>query len=122
MDERRAMTPARKAAIWKAWDGKCWFCRQPVPTDGPEVEYDHVTHLWLAGSDADEDIGPIHTRPCHKIKTAADAKSRAKVKRLWRKHYGPKGDSTLQGQGFDKRLTKKFDGSTVRRKSKKDEK
>lgn len=80
IDARRAMTPARKRRIHAAWGGKCWFCRMPVPVEGPEVVYDHVEQLWLKGSDADEDIGPIHAVPCNKIKTAADATKRAKTK------------------------------------------
>ena len=81
LDERRAMTPARKRRIWTAWEGKCWFCRTPVPMEGPGVIYDHVGTLWITGSDADKDIGPIHAAPCNKIKTAADLARIAKVKR-----------------------------------------
>lgn len=81
-DKRRAMTPARKRRIWTAWEGKCWFCRQPVEVEGPTVIYDHVGTLWIKGSDADDDIGPIHAAPCNKIKTAADLKKIAKIKRI----------------------------------------
>ena len=84
-DSRRAMTPSRKARIWEAWQGRCWFCRMPVDREGPGVVYDHVNPLWLAGSDADEDIGPIHSDPCNKVKTKADAKRIAKTKRQAKK-------------------------------------
>ncbi len=53
--------------------------------EGPGVVYDHVNPLWLAGSDADEDIGPIHSDPCNKVKTKADAKRIAKTKRQAKK-------------------------------------
>lgn len=110
-DERRAMTPARKARIHAAWGGRCWFCRMPVPVEGPEVVYDHVTQLWMKGSDADEDIGPIHAAPCNKIKTAADAKARAKVKRIHKRQASEtRSKRPIRNRGFDTTKTKGFDG------------
>lgn len=105
IDARRAMTPARKRRIWKAWDEKCWFCRMPVPEAGPEVVYDHVIGLWLKGSDADGDIGPIHAEPCNKLKTAADLKRIAKTKRQKLKNDGdfPPSPSRLKSRGFQRR-------------------
>ena len=130
-DARRAMTPARKARIHQAAGGVCYFCRQPVEVEGPGVEYDHVTALWMAGSDADEAIAPIHTEPCHRLKTAADASKRAKVKRLHGKAPRPRQAEAqegadaepastplrkgrrLQGRGFQGWRT--FKGDLVRR-------
>lgn len=101
-DERRAMTPARKARIWKAWDGRCWFCRMPVDQDGPGVIYDHTTGLWLAGSDADEAIAPIHAEPCNKLKTSADLKRIAKTRRQKAKNDGtwPESKARIRSRGF----------------------
>ena len=79
--ERAAMTPARKARIWNARKGKCWFCGQPVPESGPDVRYDHKLPLDLGGTDDDENIWPIHREPCDRIKTAADAQRIAKHRR-----------------------------------------
>ncbi len=112
-DKRRGMTPARKARIHAAWGGVCWFCRLPVPMDGPGVEYDHVTQLWMKGSDADEDIGPIHADPCHKLKTKADAGSRAKVKRLHKKATGekPKFHRQIRSRGFNTNIRRKMNGT-----------
>jgi hypothetical protein len=117
-DKRRAMTPARKRRIWTAWEGKCWFCRMPVPESGPGVVYDHVTQLWMSGSDADERIGPIHAEPCNKIKTAADATKRAKVKRILKRAAG-EGQTKfpLKSRPFQRTLTKGFDGKVRRRQS-----
>lgn len=81
-DDRRPMTRARKARIWRAWDERCWFCRMPVPMEGPEVIYDHVGTLWIKGSDEDDDIGPIHAATCNKVKTAADQTRIGKTKRM----------------------------------------
>lgn len=106
LEARRAMTPARKRRIWTAWHGRCWFCRQPVPMEGPEVIYDHVTPLWLKGSDADEEIGPLHAEPCNRLKTAADLKRIAKTKRQKAKHDGtfpPSPTPMRKGRGFRRR-------------------
>jgi len=104
IDDRGAMTPARKRRIHAAWSGKCWFCRMPVPVEGPEVVYDHVTQLWMKGSDADEDIGPIHADPCNKLKTAADATVRGKTKRQAAKlrldRKRPETRTPLRGRKF----------------------
>ncbi len=117
-DPRRAMTPARKRRIWDSWKGVCYFCRQPVAVDGPSVIYDHVTQLWMKGSDANEAIAPIHADPCNKLKTAADATARAKVKRIWKKHDSdrPEPKRKLKTRGFDRSLRKKMDGTVERRK------
>lgn len=114
-DDRRPMTPARKRRIWAAWEGKCWFCRMPVDQSGPGVVYDHVGTLWITGSDADKDIGPIHAATCNKLKTSADLKKIAKTKRQAAKCLPREDDdeerppSRLQGRGFDKTHTRGFD-------------
>lgn len=110
-EKRRAMTPARKNRIWLAWDKKCWFCRQPIEESGPTVVYDHVNPLWIKGSDADSEFGPIHAKPCNKIKTAADLKNIAKVKRLIAKEDGTRRPrKAIQSRGFDKTKSRGFDG------------
>ncbi len=116
-DPRRAMTPARQKRIWEAWEGKCWFCRQAVDQSGPGVVYDHVYTLWIKGSDADADIGPIHAAPCNKIKTRADQAKIAKVKRLIAAQSEPKPPSRLQSRGFDRTKSRGFDGRVKPRKS-----
>ena len=74
----------------------------------------------MSGIDDDLNIGPIHSAPCNKVKTAADARARAKVKRLLRKTKKPP-DATQQpkrqirSRGFDKTVRKLFDGRVVRR-------
>lgn len=72
LDDRKAMTPARRKRIWEARKGVCWMCGKPVPQSGPEVVYDHHLPLDLGGSDDDDNIRPIHREPCDRIKTASD--------------------------------------------------
>ena len=117
-DRRRRMTPARKARIWNAWGQRCWLCRQPVPESGPEVIYDHVGTLFITGSDADADIGPIHAAPCNKLKTAADLTRIAKTKRQAHmrldverpKPSFPRSKRKLQSRGFDQRHRRRMNG------------
>ena len=117
IDDRRAMTPARKRRIHAAWDGKCWFCRMPVDLEGPGVVYDHVGTLWITGSDADSGIGPIHAATCNKIKTKADKGTIAHIKRLIAKNDPdqPRKPSRLKSRGFSKTLSRKFSGQVVTR-------
>ena len=104
-DTRRAMTPVRKSRIWIAWDGRCWFCNQPVDLVGPGVVYDHIGTLWITGSDADADIAPIHAEPCNRVKTAADLTRIAKTKRQKAKNDGtwPGAKRKIQSRGFQRR-------------------
>lgn len=118
IDPRRAMTPARKHRIWKAWDERCWFCRMPVDETGPGVVYDHVPTLFISGSDADKDIGPIHAATCNKVKTAADQTRISKTKRMRKLRLDvPREPSKhpLKGRGFDETRTRGFDGKVRER-------
>jgi 5-methylcytosine-specific restriction endonuclease McrA len=114
-DKRRAMTRNRKRRIHAAWEGRCWYCGEPVELEGPTVVYDHVIALWIKGSDADEEIGPIHADPCNKIKTARDLKKIAKIKRLIKREAGEKKPPRLMSRGFTHHLSRKFSGQVVPR-------
>lgn len=115
IENRRAMTPARKARIHAMRDGKCWMCGKPVPVSGPDVIYDHKMPLELGGTDDNSNVWPLHREPCDKLKTAADRKRIDKAKRLDRKFSNPlptgcfqsrpfpKSTRKLESRGFDKR-------------------
>lgn len=121
-DKRKTMTPARKARILLAHDGKCWRCDEEFAT-GDKVEFDHKQALARGGSDDDENIGPCHVH-CHALKTfggasklGADIFEIAKTKRLAKKHAAPKQakhswPKRPMGGGAYK---KKLDGTVVRR-------
>jgi hypothetical protein len=106
LDDRKAMTPARKRRIHKARDGKCWMCGKPVPVDGPEVRYDHRLPLDLGGSDDDANIWPLHRDPCDRLKTAADQQRIWKARKQAAKHRldrePPKTRTPLRSRGFQK--------------------
>lgn len=106
LDERGSMTTARKKRIHKARGGKCWMCGQDVPALGPDVIYDHKLPLELGGSDADANIWPLHREPCNRLKTAADLRRIAKVRRqsfMRLDKEKPPPTQKLRGRGFRKR-------------------
>lgn len=79
---RRAMTKARRRRIWEAAEGRCFMCSKPVPESWTVL--DHEIQLWMGGRDDDSNLRPLCTT-CDKMKTAADATKRAKVRRLIQK-------------------------------------
>jgi hypothetical protein len=83
-----------------------------VPLAGPDVQYDHRTPLWLdEGAHKVENIFPICTTPCHRDKSANEAPIRAKVLRLIKAKAGVKKDKRpIPSRGFDRSMTKGFDG------------
>jgi 5-methylcytosine-specific restriction endonuclease McrA len=81
LDDRGSMTPARKHRIWLSRDGKCWMCGFEVPETGPGVRYDHKLALELGGADDDANLWPLHREPCDRLKTAADLRRIAKMRR-----------------------------------------
>lgn len=110
---RKAMTLARKLAIHEAWNGKCGMCRGALPVTGPSVVYDHMLSLMLGGPDENANVQLLCASPCNKIKTAADAKAIAKLRRLIAEPTPSK--NPIRSRGFDKSLTKGFDGRVRRR-------
>jgi 5-methylcytosine-specific restriction endonuclease McrA len=112
---RKAMSPARKLRIWSRWSGLCGECGDPVDALGPGVVYDHIVALWLGGPETDKNLMPLH-RECDRVKTASDARVRAKIKRLHKKAAGfEKKGPRLQSRGFDKTRIRRFGGSVVRK-------
>lgn len=55
--------------------GICHWCDEP----GAD-EVDHVVPLAEGGADDESNMAPIHSRPCHTAKTAAEA-ARARLRR-----------------------------------------
>ena len=116
-DDRKAMTPARKRRLHMAAGGICIWCREPVPVEGPGVIYDHDLALDLGGTNDDENIGPLHTKPCNAIKTANDAVLIAKNRRRRAREDGTRRQrQQIKSPGFQTNLTRGFDGVTRPRK------
>lgn len=114
--KRGAMTPARKRRIWEAADGLCEVCGEPVDPSGPNVRFDHRIDLWTSHDDSDENLRPIHRKVCDEAKTSADLKKISKTKRLIAKREGTtKPKRPIANRGFDKTVTRGFDGKVRRR-------
>lgn len=100
---RRAMTKARRERILAKTEGLCARC------DEVAVEVDHIIPVWMGGADEDDNCEGLCVTH-HKAKTRADAKARAKVKRLLRRRLGlvepPK--RPLRSRGFAKGTSRPF--------------
>lgn len=82
--------------------GICHFCGQPIQP-GQKAETDHIIALINGGDNRESNLGPIHKKPCHKIKTAADVADKAKVAAVRQKHVGvTKPAGNLRGPAFAK--------------------
>lgn len=99
MTARHRWTKAERAEIGSRSDGRCVDCGD---VDGPH-EIEHDIPLWLGGTDT-VDNAVLRCVACHKPKTKAEAKQRAKIGRLAR-----------QTKGLPKRskLSKKVDGTIL---------
>lgn len=113
---RRRLTPSQRAAIIARQDGLCACCGKPL--DGKPVEYDHEIPLCLGGADELHNLRAV-TAACHLGKTAIDVGRKAKADRQRKHHETGRGRARkgrpLQSRGFDKSLSRKFDGTVVRR-------
>ncbi len=117
--KRRPMTPARKARLWGLRGGLCGECGEPTELAGPLVQYDHRIPLELLGPDEDENIWPMHARPCHAAKTKREAPLIAKARRLRKRELGERRSRVeIRSPGFDRTRTRGFDGKVRARRLK----
>lgn len=108
---RKGMTDARKRRAHVKAGGRCWLCSRPVPMFGAEVQYDHTIPLHHGGQDSDDNLTPLHASPCHKIKTARDAKDSAKIRRIQAAENGTRRErKAILSRGFPMNITRGFDG------------
>ncbi len=113
----RRLTPSQKAQILERQAWTCG-CGRGCDLRGQAVEYDHMIPLALGGADSLENIQAL-LYECHKAKTALDVRRIRKADRQ-RKHHetgrsrARKG-APMQSRGFDKRFSRRMDGSVVER-------
>ena len=110
---RRAMTPKRRDEALLRSEGRCALCKVKL---GEAFEVDHPITLFLGGAD-DESNTVALCVPCHRgVKTPADAKVHAKVKRQIARQDGTRRPRPpIPSRGFDKTKTKKINGEVVSR-------
>lgn len=113
---RPTLTPQARARVHAAHDGRCYVCAAAVPVQGPTVAFDHVIPRALGGSDAEANLAPICTVPCHAQKTARDLSAIAKAKRLALAHTGQKkAKGRIPSRPFDAYRPLPRRGEVVRR-------
>lgn len=112
--KRKAISDKMKIHSLLFWGNiRCPECHGDLQCDD-EIEWDHRHALVFNGKHAYDNIRPLHAT-CHTQKTIRDVKANAKVKRIaagGKKRKGP----PIKSRGFDKKLTKHFDGTTEARR------
>jgi 5-methylcytosine-specific restriction protein A len=115
---RRPLTKKQRSLFLLEHGSRCYWCGEPIVND--EFDDEHVLARELGGTDAMSNRKPIHRRPCHKEKTAEDRRLIAKGNRIRKKISGldpvrRKPPKPIRSRGFDKTLTKRFNGTVERR-------
>lgn len=75
--EKRSVSKARRESVIEGQGGVCKrsYCGATA------VEVDHILPLWAGGSNANDNLEGL-CADCHKQKTVAETKARAKAKRI----------------------------------------
>lgn len=81
-------SPTKRLDIFFARGGICAVCSGKI--EGKEWDLDHGRALGLLGEDVEENLFPVHRRPCHLAKTKADVERITKAKRQQARHLGAK--------------------------------
>lgn len=104
---RIAFTPKQRAEAFLNAKGHCAMCA--VKIKGGRYEVDHVIQRWMGGAHAPKNWQVLCV-PCHRtIKSPADAKTRAKVKRIIAREDGTRRERPpIPSRGFDKSRRKKM--------------
>lgn len=102
-----AAIPQRvKLRIWEREGGRCYLTGRKI-MPGDSYEFEHVIALSCGGENRERNIRLALTAP-HKVKTARDVATKAKIARVRAKHYGI---TTPKPGGF--RGHRKFNGEIV---------
>lgn len=105
---RKSFTSKQRLEILLASDGRCKICGEKIT--GP-FEVEHRVPVALGGTNDPSNLEAVHPQPCHSSKTKADVKAIAKAKRLEKKSSPEtRKPATMKSRGFQKTLTKGFDG------------
>lgn len=108
---RRSFTKKQRAEAFLACNGRCEVCGKKL---GGDYEIDHRVSLFLGGKHEPSNWRALHP-DCHTQITGGQAGVHAKVRRIIKSLTEPKAPSRLQSRGFDKSLSKKFNGTVVRK-------
>lgn len=113
--KRPAITQAMQLALWRRFGSVlCSVCE--IRLHGGLFHWDHHLALVDDGAHEVENVRPVCFL-CHRKKSAREHKNNAKAKRLAKAkaahEAGEKKASRMKSRGFDKSMTRKFDGRVV---------
>ena len=113
--KRPSFSKAQRTAFIAKHNHICHWCLNPI-SEAEKWQIEHVIPRELMPgkeADAEDNLKPIHTEPCHKLKTALDVKLIAKSNRI-RRNADPetrrqtkhpiRSNRKLQSRPFPKRV------------------
>ena len=114
VEDRKSFTPKQRLQALLKSNGCCAVCSVKLT----RYDVDHIKARGLGGLHVLENWQAICPLPvgCHADKTKVDRRMIDKAKRQ-SKMNDPREPSRLQGRGFDKTRTRRFDGTVVARKA-----
>lgn len=89
MPSRIRRSRTERVRLFERAHGRCHICGELIQA-GTSWDLEHILPLEDGGADDDTNIGPAHTK-CHLQKTATEATSRAKTRRMHANHIGASG-------------------------------
>jgi 5-methylcytosine-specific restriction protein A len=92
--------PRVRLRVFEAAKGICHSCGRQIQA-GQKWQCDHVQALINGGENREANLAPIHDA-CHKDKTKADVKEKAKIASIRKRHLGIRYESKLKSKGFAK--------------------
>ena len=110
---RRSLSTRDRVKIFEQGQGRCYLCARTILPREP-WEAEHSTPYAIGGSDAVEDLLPVHVA-CHADKTKRDVFEIAKTKRIHAKHFGAHKSSRPMPGSRRSKFKKKMDGTVVER-------
>lgn len=93
---------AVKLRIWEREGGRCYLSGRKI-MPGDAYEFEHVIALANGGEHREQNI-KLALSAAHRVKTASDIKTTAKIRRQRLKHLGawPKSKAKIRSRGFDR--------------------
>jgi 5-methylcytosine-specific restriction endonuclease McrA len=113
VEPRKPLTTKQRAQLFIEHDGICCICHNKILKNDPWID-EHRVPLWLDGTNDWSNRAPAHVE-CARQKTAREAKTRAKGRRIAEKHMGAKRSKRPMPGGRNSKWKKTFSNGWVRR-------
>ena len=115
---RKGFSARDVASVFIKYEARCAACAIKVQLGGYDI--DHIVRLDAGGTHELENWQLLCV-PCHKAKTRDDNREAKKGRRIrgetgQRARRERRGEGSIKSQGFNKKLTKGFDGKVRVRK------